>query len=231
MQGGLAILLIPISTWYLFTALDFIIGQNNNNPDLETQDSQLFWYRFITLLWPPLQIVTVFGILAYVTASGHLNLFEQWALFAALGVLSGTIGIVYAHELMHQKNRLERWLADLLMTSVLYGHFRSEHLLVHHRYVGTPRDPVTARFGESFYHFFFRVLRTQPPSAFRAEPKNAAPHRDTRSARACSPASTAAPWYCATSACAGLRYRQRACLSAAPICSRSTSSATMSASR
>ena len=169
MQGGLAILLIPISTWYLFTALDFIIGQNNNNPDLETQDSQLFWYRFITLLWPPLQIVTVFGILAYVTASGHLNLFEQWALFAALGVLSGTIGIVYAHELMHQKNRLERWLADLLMTSVLYGHFRSEHLLVHHRYVGTPRDPVTARFGESFYHFFLRVLRTQPPSAFKAE--------------------------------------------------------------
>ena len=169
LQGGLAILLIPISTWYLFTALDFIIGQNNNNPDLETQDSQLFWYRFITLLWPPLQIVTVFGILTYVTTSDHLNLFEQWALFAALGVLSGTIGIVYAHELMHQKNRLERWLADLLMTSVLYGHFRSEHLLVHHRYVGTPRDPVTARFGESFYHFFFRVLRTQPPSAFKAE--------------------------------------------------------------
>ena len=31
---------------------------------------------------------------------------------------------------------------------VLYSHFRSEHLLVHHRYVGTPRDPVTARYNE-----------------------------------------------------------------------------------
>ena len=31
-------------------------------------------------------------------------------------------------------------------------------MLVHHRYVATPRDPVTARYGESFYRFFPRVL-------------------------------------------------------------------------
>ena len=52
---------------------------------------------------------------------------------------------------------------------VLYSHFRSEHLLVHHRYVGTPRDPVTARYNENFHAFFLRVLRECPPSAFRAE--------------------------------------------------------------
>ena len=168
-QGGWTILLLPLSTWYLFTMLDYFVGQNAENPDTETPDAQLFWYRLITLIWAPLQLATVFCILAYVTMSGHLTRLEQWALFAALGILSGTIGIVYAHELMHQKPKLERWLGDILMTSVLYGHFRSEHLLVHHRYVGTPRDPVTARYGESFYHFFLRVLRTVPPSSFRAE--------------------------------------------------------------
>jgi alkane 1-monooxygenase len=26
----------------------------------------------------------------------------------------------------------------MLLAMVLYSHFRSEHLLVHHRYVGTP---------------------------------------------------------------------------------------------
>jgi alkane 1-monooxygenase len=70
---------------------------------------------------------------------------------------------------MHQKNRLERWLADALLAMVLYSHFRSEHLLVHHRYVGTPRDPVTARLGESFYRFYPRVLKQSFLSAWGAE--------------------------------------------------------------
>ena len=50
-----------------------------------------------------------------------------------------------------------------------YSHFRSEHLLVHHRYVGTPRDPVTARYNEGFHRYFPRILRQQPVSAFKAE--------------------------------------------------------------
>ena len=86
-------------------------------------------------------------------------------------MISGTIGIVYSHELMHQKNRVERWLGDLLLAMVLYSHFRSEHLLVHHRHVGTPRDPVTARYNEGFHRYFVRVLRDSPhrPGAPKGE--------------------------------------------------------------
>ena len=141
MQGGWAIALLPLSTWYLFTGLDYVVGKNTENPDPETPAEQLFWYRLITLLWPPLQLITIFGIMIYVVQTDHLARVEEWLLFAALGILSGTIGITYAHELMHQKPKLERWMADILLGSVLYSHFRSEHLLVHHRYVGTPRDP------------------------------------------------------------------------------------------
>jgi alkane 1-monooxygenase len=169
MHGGWAIALLPLSTWYLFSAVDYFVGQNTGNPDVDTPDDQLGWYRLITLIWAPLQLVTIFGIMAYVVGSDHLNRFEEWALFAALGVLSGTIGIVYSHELMHQKPKIERWMADILLASVLYSHFRSEHLLVHHRYVGTPRDPVTARYNEGFHRFFPRVLVGSLKSAFRAE--------------------------------------------------------------
>ena len=49
-------------------------------------------------------------------------------------------------------------MRDLLLASVLYSHFRSEHLRVHHLWVGTPRDPVTARYNEGFHRFFPRVL-------------------------------------------------------------------------
>jgi len=70
---------------------------------------------------------------------------------------------------MHQKSKRERWFGDTLLAMVLYSHFQSEHLLVHHRYVATPRDPVTARYGEGFHRFFPRVLRECWHSAFNAE--------------------------------------------------------------
>ncbi|MDX8355067.1 alkane 1-monooxygenase [Cognatiyoonia sp. IB215182] len=167
--GGWWILLLPLSTWYLFTGLDYFIGLNTKNPDLDTPEEQLFWYKLITLLWAPIQLATIFGLMIYVVQTDHLNRVEEWTLFAGLGILSGTVGITYAHELMHQKPKAERWMADILMASVLYSHFRSEHLLVHHRYVATPRDPVTARYGESFYRFFPRVLWQCWFSAFNAE--------------------------------------------------------------
>lgn len=167
--GGWALLLPPLGAWSLFSVLDAILGQNHDNPDIETAESDLFLYRLITIIWFPIQFVTVFGLIWWISPSPHLAGWEKLALFAGVGVISGTIGIVYAHELMHQQSRLERWLADLLLASVLYSHFRSEHLLVHHRYVGTRRDPVTAFYNEGFHRFFFRVQRQSPPSAWRAE--------------------------------------------------------------
>jgi len=167
--GGWTVILLPISTWYLFSIIDGIAGLYEENADLETTEDELFWYKLVTLIWFPIQFVTVFGVLWYVTQSGHLTPLEQIVLFFGIGVISGAVGIVYAHELCHQKPKLERWMGDLLLAMVLYSHFRSEHLLVHHRYVGTPRDPVTARYNEGFHRFFFRVIREQPVSAFRAE--------------------------------------------------------------
>jgi alkane 1-monooxygenase len=168
-QGGWWLLLMPLSTWWLFTMLDAATGLNLENADLETREEDLFWYRLVTLIWFPLQFCVIFGMIWYVSVTDHLNVLEQILLFFGVGVISGTIGINYSHELMHQKSKAERWLGDLLLATVLYSHFRSEHLLVHHRYVGTNRDPVTARYNEGFHRFFPRVLIECWRSAFRAE--------------------------------------------------------------
>jgi alkane 1-monooxygenase len=168
-QGGWWLLLMPLSTWWLFTLLDALAGLNLENADLQTGEDDLFWYRLITLIWFPLQFAVIFGMIWYATSTTHLTPVEKWGLFFGVGVISGTIGINYSHELMHQKSKLERRLGDLLLASVLYSHFRSEHLLVHHRYVGTKRDPVTARYNEGFHRFFPRVLRESLVSAFAAE--------------------------------------------------------------
>ena len=133
-------------------------GLSHVNEDPATDVSALAGYRWATLPWAPFQLVTNFGLLIYVSQSGHLNFWEQLGLFYSLGVMSGTIGINYSHEMMHQKTTVERGMADLLLAMVLYSHFRSEHLLVHHRYVGTPRGLVTTRYNENFYKFFPRIL-------------------------------------------------------------------------
>ena len=167
--GGWTVIMMPVATWYLFSAIDALAGSYEENADLETSEDDLFWYRAVTIIWTPLQFVTLFGIIWFVTATAHLGTLEKIGLFFGIGVMSGTIGITYAHELAHQKPKFERWCADILLSMVLYSHFRSEHLLVHHRYVGTPKDPVTARYNEGFHRYFPRVLRQQPESAFKAE--------------------------------------------------------------
>ena len=167
--GGWTTLLLPLASWGLFSLLDALAGLNTDNADPQTADSNLTAHRMVTLVWFPAQFALLCAMLWYVPRADHLGAMESFALLFGMGIVSGTIGINYSHELMHQKSKLERGLADLLLASVLYSHFRSEHLRVHHIHVGTPHDPVTARYNEGFHRFFPRVLRQCPASAWKAE--------------------------------------------------------------
>jgi alkane 1-monooxygenase len=167
--GGLWVVGLPLYSWVLFSVLDAINGKSEENADPETSETELKYYRAITLIWCPLQFVLLFWLIWYVPQAAHLGLAEKILLMFGAGVVSGTIGITYSHELMHQKAAFERWLGDVLLAMVMYGHFRSEHLRVHHLYVGTPRDPVTARYNEGFHRFYPRVLFGCYRSAWRAE--------------------------------------------------------------
>lgn len=167
--GGWTLLLPIVFTFGLFAILDAVGGLNLDNADPDTPDAQLFWYRLITLIWFPIQFLMIFAMIWYATRATHLGALEKIGLFYGVGQVTGAVGIVYAHELIHQKNNLERWLGDLLLGTVMYGHFRTEHLMIHHRYVGTPRDAVTARYNESYYRFLPRVLIQSWISAVHVE--------------------------------------------------------------
>ncbi|MGH0035490.1 MAG: fatty acid desaturase [Myxococcota bacterium] len=104
-----------------------------------------------------------------------------------VGASSGYSGIVVAHELIHRNSRAMQWLGRLLLCTVLYEHFYTEHLRGHHVRVGTPDDPATARFGESFTQFYIRTVPAQFRSAWRIECKRLGdadmPLRDPRQLR------------------------------------------------
>lgn len=86
-----------------------------------------------------------------------------------LGLLAGGGGITVAHEAMHRPQRAHRALAEGLMLLACYPHFCIEHVLGHHRHVGTPGDPATARRGETLYAFLVRSIRDSARSAWRLE--------------------------------------------------------------
>jgi alkane 1-monooxygenase len=119
-------------------------------------------------LFVPVQL----GLLAL--ASRHAADFagQPWsglALVLSTGVVTGACGITIAHELTHRRERVNRGLAEVLMSSVGYGHFTTEHVFGHHRFVGTRNDPATSRLGESFYAFLPRTVLQGARSGFRLE--------------------------------------------------------------
>jgi alkane 1-monooxygenase len=89
----------------------------------------------------------------------------------SVGLNAGISGIVVGHELIHRKNLAERLLGQLNMFVVNYTHFYIEHVRGHHKRVGTPEDPATARFGESLYAFVLRTVPGQWSSALQLEAK------------------------------------------------------------
>ena len=85
------------------------------------------------------------------------------------GASSGYSGIVVAHELIHRASSRMRLLGRLLLCTVVYEHFYTEHISGHHVRVATPDDPATARFDESFGRFYLRTVPAQFASAWRLE--------------------------------------------------------------
>ncbi len=153
------LMLIPIA--------DYFVGMNTSNADVESRGS-FFLYRAITWAWVPIQLAIIFSLIA-VAGTDRLSENELLAAAVSTGLMTGGIGITYAHEMMHQANSFERALAEVLMSSTLYGHFCIEHVAGHHVNVATPKDPVSARFGESFYRFFPRAVFGSLLSAWRIQ--------------------------------------------------------------
>ncbi|MGB0505646.1 MAG: alkane 1-monooxygenase [Pikeienuella sp.] len=167
--GGWFLAGVPIYGWFVTSFLDRFIGLNTNNADPTTEDTALFWHRVVTWIWVPLQIGAIIGAIYAVSLPNHLHWSEAMALMMGVGIATGGIGITYAHELIHQKNRFERGLGNILLASVCYGPFTTEHLHNHHIYVATPKDPVTARYGEGFWRFFPRAVAGTFGSAWRID--------------------------------------------------------------
>jgi alkane 1-monooxygenase len=130
------------------------------------------WHRWCVRLHVPLQaalLAFALWLLARGAAAGEFGAGEAFALGIAVGGVTGSQGITFAHELGHSRSRADRGLGWLLMASVLYAHFMVEHYRGHHPRAATHDDPATARRGETLWRFLPRTLAGSWTSAWRLE--------------------------------------------------------------
>lgn len=110
--------------------------------------------------------------LTMLVRSVSLGVISGWYVIGAAfsnGVHSGSSSIVVSHELIHRKNKFLRMLGQCLLWSAGNIYFYIEHLRVHHKWVGTAKDPATALRGESLYAFFYRSIIGQIRGAWQLE--------------------------------------------------------------
>ncbi len=163
--------------WYLAlpwfgVVIASVIIDNNAGPALHQPRPGMRTRPFDAVLY----LLVALQIAVVVLMARMISLAGFWSVDALVTVLligtnSGYSGIVVAHELIHRRERHMQLLGRLLMCTVMYEHFYTEHIRGHHVRVGTPEDPATARFDETYRQFWRRSVPAQFRSAWRLETK------------------------------------------------------------
>ena len=167
-RGGVLVLAAAAFIFIVHPLLDLMTGTETPRPGNELPQAAPAWLHDL-LLW--LYIPAQTALLAYcLTRPLDPNSLEFYGLALSLGCTTGAMGITIGHELIHRTRGFERAMGAFLYMQVNYGHFETEHTLGHHVWVGTPRDPATARAGHTLFQFLPQPLLGQVGSAWRLTP-------------------------------------------------------------
>lgn len=165
---------VSAAMWFVLPLHQYLDGRGKPGRDAPVEGEPAWLYTGL------LNVLAVTHLANVVLVCRMMGMAEPWTIdfgmdafvgFMLVGTASGLSGIVVAHELMHRPSKVLQFLSRLVMGSVLYEHFFTEHIRGHHVRVGTPEDPATARFGEAFWPFFRRTVPAQFKSAWEIELK------------------------------------------------------------
>eukprot|EP00928_Gymnodinium_smaydae_P050985 TRINITY_DN3451_c0_g2_i1.p1 TRINITY_DN3451_c0_g2~~TRINITY_DN3451_c0_g2_i1.p1 ORF type:complete len:456 (+),score=64.94 TRINITY_DN3451_c0_g2_i1:49-1416(+) len=164
-----------VVVYVVFPLYDFLVGVNlgSHGEDQLDEVQGALKFRLVTFAAVP----EIFGCLAYgawLTSADTLTCIEFLGISVSFGLFSGIVGIVIGHEMVHRVSKIEKLAGRFLLCLVSYGHFYVEHVVGHHKHVGTDADPATARFGESLYAFIPRVIIGEFRSACKIEAERVA---------------------------------------------------------
>ncbi len=162
--GGVWSVAVPIQIFVLLPLADAWVGPVRS--DEEVPSGAPRWLEHLPAVAVLYQVALVVAG-AYVTTRPGTSPAEALALTLSAGTISGAVGIVAAHELLHRRGRVERALSALSLASVAYLHFMIEHAH-HHAWAATPKDAAFVG-RDTVYRFLFRTIPAQFVRCLRAE--------------------------------------------------------------
>lgn len=162
--GGYWVFANIVFTLGILSTIEWFMPENKSNSFSENDfipDMILIFHVILQLLC----LITLF----YSFSNHHLIGISIIGAALSTGIHSGSSSIVVAHEMIHRKSPLFQFLGKFLLFTVGNIYFYIEHLRVHHKWVGTEKDPATARRNESVYYFFVRSMSGQISNAWKLE--------------------------------------------------------------
>lgn len=140
----------------LMTLLDYLIGRDETNlapsETVAANKISAFFYRALVLSTLPLQLFTLYFAAQYFVET-PLTVMGQIGWILSVGTIGGILAINAGHELVHKSTAAEQITGGLLLATVCYGSFKTEHVYGHHAWVSTPRDHSSAPRGTNVYAF------------------------------------------------------------------------------
>lgn len=160
MIGGYGLLIIPLLIFGLIPILELIscdekVNPNDKNYNILQEDRRYMW---VLWLWPIAQFYLIFAG-SYSLVYWNFTFWEKVLLGISTGFINGGVGITIAHELIHRNNNMEKTLGQIILTSVMYPHFYIEHIMGHHKNIGTVMDAGTSRRNETLYEYWPRAIK------------------------------------------------------------------------
>jgi len=157
--GNLLILLWVL--YVLFPVLDLVLPRDYWNPSPAQARSLEKDSRFLIPLY-----FTFFSDVAIYLYSLHLIANDNnyngsvvnFTLLALMTAQCSAANGAVGHELFHRRSKIHRMFGILGYAKFFYSHFYPSHIKYHHKTVGTPEDPVTARLNETALQYFQRCI-------------------------------------------------------------------------
>jgi alkane 1-monooxygenase len=173
-MGGIYTFCVVIYGFVFIPLMDVLLPMDTYNftKEEESTHKKKNIYTFFLYGLIPLQYIFLYMYLNAVL-NPSVTLLEIVGMTLSMGVISGNI-VNLAHELGHRKNRFKQIMAKLSLMQILMMDFFIYHNHIHHKWVGTDKDPGSAKRGENFYLFFFQDVCGNTISAWEAEVKRLA---------------------------------------------------------
>ena len=133
----------------------------------------IFFVVFVFSNYSPAWFVNFYDKFLFIDLLNIKNsatLLDKISIIISTTLFIGILGTVPGHELTHRKkDKFDMFIGNWMLAFSWDCAFAIEHVYGHHKNVGLPEDPATAKRGESLYSFIMRAIYKEQIVAWKIE--------------------------------------------------------------